>query len=1054
MKDRNDLWIRLGLAAALTLATCGAAAEPELSVTAVRPGEEAARAGIARGDLIEGWREGEGPSTSFSGVFDFLRVQRDLGPGGAVSLSASRAGAAFEAPLGPCRWGIEVARSAPPTEGSPEALYSLGISRMAAQDFTGARAAFEAAREAAFRSGDALAEGFCWEATGASWAAENRLEDAARAYGRALELWERRDPQSLLASLALEQLGVLAFKMKRAKEAAERFERGAALARERAPRSSALAQHLLGLGRLRSRTGEQEEAAGLFEEAADLERVCDPEGVPLANALNNTGLARLYAGDLRAAEEALRESLRLKEAKAPGSLSVANTLDNLGIAARRRGNYLDAEFYQSRAVALYAALDPKGRDYAIALGNLADLASARRDEPSAERYYRENIALLETEGGDPQSLAKALNNFGGMLVDHDRWSEGLPYLDKALALKRKVSPDTLELGATLTVMGLAHLKAGDLEAAAPFLREGLALRERKGPGTLDLAHSLIGVGALHQLRGEAEASLEAYRRAAAIQAQLAPGSGELSESLYCIGVLLEGAGKPREAEASLLESVQVLEAQRQRLGGGREAGERFSAHYAEVYRVLLRVQVALGKKQEAFHTLERFRAQSLLALLAERDLDFQKDAPPELLRRQRRLAAEYDRVLEHLGGLSLDRAEERGEARAELDRLRAAREALDEEIRRASPRLAALQQPRPLHGEQVSRLLSPGDLLLSFCSGETSLHLFSLLDGTLQVHTLPLPRADLARRVRLYRTMLSDPAVPEAELARRGAKLRAELLGPVEASLRKARRVMLCLDGPLHLLPFSALGGEDGSLLGAQKPLSTVASATVFGELSRRPPRPGAHRAAVFAAPATEGGSSPVVRALSAEPLPPLPATLEEASALSALYGPRAEVRTGEEATEAAVRRAAGSVHLLHLACHALFQPLSPLDSGLVLSPPSGESPEDNGVLQAWEVFEGVRLDADLVALSACQTALGEDREGEGLVGLTRAFQYAGARAVLASLWSVDDRSTAKLMARFYKGLEAGKPADQALRDAQRAAVKAGVPRAYWSAFVLVGAAF
>ncbi|MEM8932024.1 MAG: CHAT domain-containing protein, partial [Acidobacteriota bacterium] len=139
----------------------------------------------------------------------------------------------------------------------------------------------------------------------------------------------------------------------------------------------------------------------------------------------------------------------------------------------------------------------------------------------------------------------------------------------------------------------------------------------------------------------------------------------------------------------------------------------------------------------------------------------------------------------------------------------------------------------------------------------------------------------------------------------------------------------------------------------------------------------------------------------------------------------------------------------------------SPLESALVLSLPEAvEEDEENGLLQAWEIFEDLRLDAELVVLSACGTALGAPVRGEGLVGLERAFQFAGARSVLASLWPVSDQATSRLMERFYRHLKAGSPRDEALRRAQLAALaetRTGAdavdPAApvHWAAFRLSG---
>jgi len=172
--------------------------------------------------------------------------------------------------------------------------------------------------------------------------------------------------------------------------------------------------------------------------------------------------------------------------------------------------------------------------------------------------------------------------------------------------------------------------------------------------------------------------------------------------------------------------------------------------------------------------------------------------------------------------------------------------------------------------------------------------------------------------------------------------------------------------------------------------------------------------------------------------LRPLPATREEVLAISNLFGDAATVWLGPEATEARAKSAGTGPSLIHFAAHGILDPQVPLDSAIALSIP--ESPEfggDNGLLQVWEIFESLRIQADLVTLSGCETALGQELAGEGMVGLTRAFQYAGARSVLASLWSVADRSTAELMKSFYGYLRDGQPKDQALRSAQMDMIQA-----------------
>jgi CHAT domain-containing protein len=169
----------------------------------------------------------------------------------------------------------------------------------------------------------------------------------------------------------------------------------------------------------------------------------------------------------------------------------------------------------------------------------------------------------------------------------------------------------------------------------------------------------------------------------------------------------------------------------------------------------------------------------------------------------------------------------------------------------------------------------------------------------------------------------------------------------------------------------------------------------------------------------------------------------------------------GEEATEEQAKAIGKDVHYIHFATHGFLDERFPLNSALALTMP--ERPgvgQDNGLLQAWEIFERLRINADLVVLSACETALGKEMGGEGLVGLTRAFQYAGARSIVASLWNVADETTPELMKRFYTYLKAGRTKDEALRAAQidlihglgdaAANLDASHPF-HWAAFQLIG---
>jgi CHAT domain-containing protein len=230
------------------------------------------------------------------------------------------------------------------------------------------------------------------------------------------------------------------------------------------------------------------------------------------------------------------------------------------------------------------------------------------------------------------------------------------------------------------------------------------------------------------------------------------------------------------------------------------------------------------------------------------------------------------------------------------------------------------------------------------------------------------------------------------------------------------------------------------------RPVAVVSSASVLAELVRdRRPRRGV-RIVGFGDPdypvSLQEQDRPGLRGVTGLGLElyRLPATRLEVETLGELWPDGTSLWLGSRATEERAKAVGRETTIIHFATHGAVDEGRPLESALVLTLPE-EVPGDgeNGILQAWEVFESVRIDADLVTLSACDTALGKEVAGEGIVGLTRAFQYAGARTVLASLWSVADESTAELMARFYGGLKSGLPKDEALRQAQLAFIRGPV---------------
>ena len=268
-------------------------------------------------------------------------------------------------------------------------------------------------------------------------------------------------------------------------------------------------------------------------------------------------------------------------------------------------------------------------------------------------------------------------------------------------------------------------------------------------------------------------------------------------------------------------------------------------------------------------------------------------------------------------------------------------------------------------------------------------------------------------------------------------------------------------DGPLHLLPFAALvrgdgGGNTSGYLIERWPVTVALSATLHAELAARARRVSADAPAVVVMGAPEGtgevaGAWSGGRAVAGT----LPEARKEIQAVAGLFD-NADVFIGASASEAQAKAIRRDSDIVHFASHAVTDHSFPMESYLLLSRSAGsDTGGENGLLQAWEVFEELRIDADLAVLSACDTGLGREMGGEGLIGLTRAFHFAGARSVIASLWPVSDRSTARLMTSFYQRLSAGVSKDEALRQAQLELMRrsGGVYAHpfYWAAFQLSG---
>lgn len=912
-----------------------------------------------------------------------------------------------------------------------------------------------------------------------------RDEHAAMAQ-RAVTLLEATAPGSLELARALDLLSRYTPNLEEATNLAERALR---IEEAVAPNGPQMAETLSRLQALVLGS----EGLEYARRALAIRRRLAPASPETARALADVARQLRERGDLDGAAEQLEQALAIQRRIDPRSQEMASLLGSLAILDMLRGDLREAEAHNLQALAIEeATAGPVTR--ATRLNNLAQLASLRGDFDSADRYLDRSLGLL---GDDDTSDLKAasLAIRADVALARGQVERALTVYDRAEAILRAIDPEHPGVGYVESRKARILLDAGRAEEARALLLPAVEEARRDFPGTPGLADRLFLLAEADRLRGEPAAAGRLHREALTIRETVAPGSLDEAESAHALGVLARDAGDAEQALELFRRAVAALESQSERLGGSPETRARFRGRYRVLFRDLERLLLDLDRHDDAFHVLEEARGQGLLALMASRHLDLDAELPGDLAERIRVADIAYDRALRDLATRG-PTAEPAALAAMQRTLEQARRRRLETRDRRRAvlpPRTAPFREARALGVADVRELLEPGTLLLSYSLGPERSVVYALGPGGpdgagedgLAVADLGVDQDAIRSRVERLRSLISVPPTLRRRLAATAAAtdLGRLLLGPVAGRLERAERLLIVPDGALNLLPFAALvvpGGPAGEprYLVRSLPSRVVSSVTLYASLRRSKggsppsgrasgpvvgfgdpsyPRRASATSAKAVPVASRAAASSVLRGAleSGLDLTPLASSRSELEVLRRVFPGRAEIWTGKAATEERVMSAAPGASMLHLACHGFVDERFPMESGLALAiDPGHRDAEDNGLLQAWEIFEHLHLDADLVTLSACDTGLGQEDAGEGLLGLTWAFLYAGADSVLASLWSVSDASTAKLMARFYRELSTGVPEAEALRRAQLTLLDDPATRSpfYWAPFHLVGA--
>lgn len=831
-----------------------------------------------------------------------------------------------------------------------------------------------------------------------------------------------------------------------------------------------LAYTLLNLGYLHANLGNMENSLSFYGRALEISRAVNNQQ---KQALTLTAMGGVYAlqGEKQKALNFHDQALKLFRVIGNRSGEAA-TLNGVGYLYDDLGSKTEALKLYVMALHLYRAVG--NQNYAaITLGYIGRVHFALGDKGEALKFYRQKLVTSRTVQ-DRRMESYTLRDIGNVLGSTSEKESALGYYEQALTLSREVM-------------------------------------DRRGE-----AYILSSVGSVHEQLGNRPKALEFYRQALSLIRAVADRRGEVL-TLFNVARVERDLGRLADARARIEKSLDLIEYLRTRVASPSlrisylETVYQHYEFYIDLLMRLHRQSPAAGYGVLALEANERARARVLLENLIASGTDIRQGVDPGLLAEERGVRQQLNQKAEQQTRLLSRRftPEQASAIKKEVETLLARYKEVEAKVRDKSPRYAALTQPRQLRITDIQKELDQETVLLEYSLGAERSYVWAVTPTSVDSFELP-GRSEIEAAARQLYGLLAardarnnggpsskQPSPPETDYPPAAAALTRILLEPV-ASLLARKRLAIVADGILQYIPFAALPEPRRATADAAAavPLVVAHEVVMLPSLSTldvirdevRGRAQGSKAVAVIADPVfesddprvrnarPEGATTSQSRAAQRNraglrrgqrpgaarqvvdapvTFQRLPFTSQEAEGILSVVPP-AEARRAvgfDASLRTALDPELRRYRVIHFATHALLNNLHPELSGVVLSLVDRAGRPQDGFLRLNEIYN-LDLPAELVVLSACQTALGKEARGEGLIGLTRGFMYAGVPRVVASLWRIDDRAAAEFMRYFYEEMFLRRLAPAAaLRAAQikmwkRAEWK--FPH-YWAAFVLEG---
>ena len=814
----------------------------------------------------------------------------------------------------------------------------------------------------------------------------------------------------------------------------------------------------------------------------------DKSGIARASA--QVGVCYMAQNMLADATAHYQEALQLWR-ELNNSSEQADMLIMLGFIAIRQGDWQSSISSLTQAQGL---LDEKAEPRKM--GRIANgLAESFNENGLPEigithyqralNYYRQIQA--------PRSIWYATWGVGMTHYLLNNYSEAIAYLRQALD---SVAPNSLEAALSYQYLGRVYISTGEYDIALQNLQLALDIYTRS-VNPLESAQVRGLMGQVLERQGRAGRARLYYKQALATFINL---SDRLNQAAiyYALGQSELNGGNYSSAEDYLRQSIEATEDIR-RTSTSSDLTAAFSATVSERYEKYIDCLMRRHEKQpaqnlfvRAFETSELSRARSLAELLRTTQTNLVEGLDPKLAKHEKAfrqaLKVKEDEKVTLLGRPY--KTEELVDLDAELANLQAEYKQVNETIRARYPSYDQITAPTAWDLRRIQEQVIADDqtALLEYSLGSDKSYVWAVTRDSIKSYSLPSRELINEAAKKVYKLLAAPPGPDTAkELTPAVQELSRMILSPVAAELNKSR-IIIVADGALHYIPFQVLQppSADNEPLVANYEIINAPSASILGELRKEATqRQPAKVLAAFGDPVFESNyaqrkdaednePSATAQATEIAPLqqdlrdlelnrdsfdpsvikPLFYARRELANLCDAASGGETFVASGFAATrEQLLNTDLTQYAILHFATHGLLDPRRPENSGLVLSTVNRDGQAQNGFVGLQDIY-GLRAPVDLVVLSACQTALGKDVRGEGLIGLTRGFMYAGASSVMASLWKVDDEATAELMRQSYTNLlQKGMTPAAALRAAQNSIRQRPEWQSpyYWAGFTLHG---